>query len=274
MVRPMLRLFDGADGTSPALRDDVRALQTLLVADGARLEVDGIFGSDTQNAVKRFQDEHGLVDDGVVGPLTWAALGGTAPPDAATTLLTTYPSREAGLLAQLELANGLAVVVREEAAGIAVTAAVVAGIASRESGWGIALKPAGAAGTGDFAPRRFPTQFRTGPLPPDGGGFGRGLMQIDYDAQQFARSGNWKDPASNVREGCSILGSYRDLVQRKTSLAGTALLQAAVASYNCGPANVLRALQDGRDVDFYTAGRDYSHDVLDRAGWFQQHGWT
>jgi hypothetical protein len=99
-------------------------------------------------------------------------------------------------------------------------------------------------------------------------------MQIDYDAQEFARTGRWKDPAESIRAGGSILTSYRDLMQRKTSLAGAALLQAALASYNCGPGNVLRALQDGRDVDFYTAGRDYSRDVLNRAGWFQLHGWT
>jgi hypothetical protein len=76
------------------------------------------------------------------------------------------------------------------------------------------------------------------------------------------------------RPGWLATAAHRDLVQRKTSLTGTALLQAAIASYHCGPGNVLRALQDGRDVDFYTAGRDFSHDVLDRARWFQQHGWT
>jgi hypothetical protein len=74
---------------------------------------------------------------------------------------------------------------------------VIGGIGSRKSQWGLDLKPngAGPAGTGDFAPRRFPTRFRTGPLPPEGG-FGRGLMQIDFDAFEFARTGNWKDPAA------------------------------------------------------------------------------
>jgi len=273
-AHPMLRLFDGADDTSPQLRDDVKTLQQLLATDGASLTVDGVFGSDTESAVKRFQLEHGLLEDGVVGPVTWAALAGDPAPDPTKTFSTTRPANDAALLTELELATPLAQSVQDAVASLGLPACVIGGIGSRESRWGIALKPAGPAGTGDFAPRRYPTQFRAGPLPPDGGGFGRGLMQIDYDAQPFARDGAWKDPGANIRTGCSILASYRDLVARKTSLAGLALLQAAIASYNCGPGNALRAIQDGRDMDFYTAGRNYSHDVLDRAGWFQLHGWA
>ena len=39
--------------------------------------VDGIFGSGTQSAVKRFQKKNGLTADGIVGPKTAAALGMT-----------------------------------------------------------------------------------------------------------------------------------------------------------------------------------------------------
>lgn len=35
---------------------------------------DGDFGSETEQAVKRFQKEHGLKADGIIGPLTIAAL--------------------------------------------------------------------------------------------------------------------------------------------------------------------------------------------------------
>jgi soluble lytic murein transglycosylase-like protein len=99
-------------------------------------------------------------------------------------------------------------------------------------------------------------------------------MQIDFDAQEFARTGNWQDPAENILTGCRILSGFRDLVAQRTNMTGPLLLQAAIAAYNSGPGNVLRAIQDGRDVDFFTAGRNYSADVLNRSGWFQLKGWV
>ena len=41
------------------------------------------FGRDTQRAVKAFQDQHGLIPDGIVGPLTFAALFPSGQPSAA-----------------------------------------------------------------------------------------------------------------------------------------------------------------------------------------------
>lgn len=35
----------------------------------------GVFGPDTATAVRSFQSQHGLVADGVVGQVTWQALG-------------------------------------------------------------------------------------------------------------------------------------------------------------------------------------------------------
>jgi peptidoglycan hydrolase-like protein with peptidoglycan-binding domain len=46
----------------------------LLRIQGYPIEADGVFGSDTAYAVRRFQTLGGLTSDGIVGPTTWAAL--------------------------------------------------------------------------------------------------------------------------------------------------------------------------------------------------------
>ncbi|HEM8998958.1 TPA: DUF3380 domain-containing protein [Burkholderia cenocepacia] len=53
---------------------DVGYLQRQLVAAGARIDTDAIYGSATRNAVVAFQATHGLVADGIAGPKTWSTL--------------------------------------------------------------------------------------------------------------------------------------------------------------------------------------------------------
>ena len=50
--------------------------QTLMPLGYYAGALDGYFGSYTEAAVKAFQKANGLYVDGVVGPYTWAALGG------------------------------------------------------------------------------------------------------------------------------------------------------------------------------------------------------
>ncbi|GAB3085144.1 peptidoglycan-binding domain-containing protein [Pedococcus soli] len=52
----------------------VRTLQDLLRQSGHAVSVDGNFGSLTDQAVRAFQQAKHLTVDGIVGPLTWAAL--------------------------------------------------------------------------------------------------------------------------------------------------------------------------------------------------------
>ncbi len=99
-------------------------------------------------------------------------------------------------------------------------------------------------------------------------------MQIDFDSHPFARSGPWRDAAANIHYGASVLAGAVEFLRDRPGLTGNRLLRAAVAAYNSGAGNVLRALAAGLDVDYYTAGRNYSSDVLDRAGWFHAHETT
>lgn len=57
--------------------DDVKTIQTALIASGYSVGtagIDGIFGPDTEAAVKQFQTDHGLTVDGIVGPETATAM--------------------------------------------------------------------------------------------------------------------------------------------------------------------------------------------------------
>jgi peptidoglycan hydrolase-like protein with peptidoglycan-binding domain len=63
-----IQLEEGSEGRP------VRILQHIL-----GLSVDGVFGPQTEAAVRTFQANHGLTVDGIVGPRTSAALGAGAP---------------------------------------------------------------------------------------------------------------------------------------------------------------------------------------------------
>ena len=61
-------------GNVQMAREEVRWIQYQLNAKGYTLSVDGIWGSRTEEAVRAFQADNGLVVDGIVGRLTRAAL--------------------------------------------------------------------------------------------------------------------------------------------------------------------------------------------------------
>jgi peptidoglycan hydrolase-like protein with peptidoglycan-binding domain len=65
-----ITLRQGEEGPAVAdLQYDLHALNFYEVG-----EIDGKFGPRTNDGVRRFQEEHNLKVDGIVGPITWAAL--------------------------------------------------------------------------------------------------------------------------------------------------------------------------------------------------------
>jgi peptidoglycan hydrolase-like protein with peptidoglycan-binding domain len=66
---PPRMICKGMDGP------DVAALQALLTAHGYTVRtISGVFDEATEAAVRKYQTEHGLDVDGIVGPKTWASL--------------------------------------------------------------------------------------------------------------------------------------------------------------------------------------------------------
>ena len=55
--------------------NNVKKVQETLVKKGIAVATDGIFGPNTQDAVKKFQQNNGLKADGIVGPATLGKLG-------------------------------------------------------------------------------------------------------------------------------------------------------------------------------------------------------
>lgn len=180
---------------------------------------------------------------------------------------------------------------------------LIAALGQRESGWGKYLKfsangpgGAGPSGTGDWAPRSWTSTS----MPPDGLGWGRGLMQLDFNVYKdaFAQGLDWRDPEQNIRAAASNLLAAQQTLGRQVAipgiadgngtvtlspsaatkrgvpagpypdprpLAGETLAMATLAAYNTGAANVLMSVASGRDPDSTTTGGDYASNALETA---------
>lgn len=60
----------------PTLRRGSRGEAVKIVQAAVSVGIDGVFGPTTEAAVRRFQREHNLVSDGIVGPKSWALIPG------------------------------------------------------------------------------------------------------------------------------------------------------------------------------------------------------
>lgn len=80
--------------------DAVRAVQSQIHGrgDGAHIAIDGVFGPDTNDAVRAFQTLLGLPADGIVGQQTWNHLvnGYLAAPDPQTAAKDVFSAWETG----------------------------------------------------------------------------------------------------------------------------------------------------------------------------------
>jgi len=145
---------------------------------------------------------------------------------------------------EIELCKQLKPTIVAAASKYGFSPAIIAGIISRESRFGTLLD---ADGKGD-------------------NGHGHGLMQIDDRSHvAFILRGTWRNDADNINYGVAVLADFYDYLKTHTNLQGDDLRAAAIASFNCGPGNGIKALPNW---DARTTGKDYSADVLVRAAAF------
>lgn len=254
-------LSRGAGFRYAGVRSQVRRLQRALGRHGyaglsgrSSSGPDGLYGRYTRAAVRHFQHMRGVSpSDGTCREPTWRVLLAEPKKDVHWSKAWHATGYGRTLLPHVKRAEAYRAAIEAEARKNELPAAVIAGVGSRESGWGIYLTPRGPAGTGDS-------------------GHGHGLMQIDDRYHEFARSGEWQNATANIAYGAELLRQYIDRME-DYSRGGLMQLRAGLAAYNGGPGDVRRALRFGRDPDTETTGGDYSRDVLSRAGYFQRHGW-
>ena len=74
----------------------VKELQNLLNQNGAKLDVDGVFGPNTQSALVNYQRKNGLTVDGMYGPETRGMILGSGAAGNSTPAVPTTPSESGG----------------------------------------------------------------------------------------------------------------------------------------------------------------------------------
>lgn len=90
---------------------------------------------------------------------------------------------------------------------------------------------------------------------------GFGFWQIDIASYPaFVNSGDWEDPYKCCMKAIAVLEEKRTYLEGKVP-ASYDLHRAITAAYNCGQGNVLKVVQQGKDIDSRTHNKDYSKEV-------------
>lgn len=168
------------------------------------------------------------------------------------------------------------------------------GVTYAESNYGLALKPKGPEGSGDFIarpsnPTRDALMAKT-PLPnvekkmvpsiksrninepvmawvPTTTGWGFGLYQLDWESHfEFVRTGAWKDPHKAMEYALKLLASNKKFLAGKhPHLQPHELVRAMVASYNAGAGRVSKFITDKKDIDKCTFHEGYIDKICKKA---------
>lgn len=261
--------------------EDVRRVQTALVQAGLLNsdEVDGIFGINTEIAVKNFQDRNGLAKDGIVGTQTLRLLGLSqitegsmmnvanrsittvdrwtkallnAPTTGASSITASQDGLSGGIASSHTMANtdlsrvkSQVTAFRQVGTKFNVPPALIAALASRESRCGNVLDR---SGWGD-----------------QGNAFG--ILQVDKN-YHTVRGTSSPTSQAHIEQAIEIFSDYRRQVQVKhPTWEDQYVIKGAVVAYNSGVDNV----QTKAGMDIGTTGGDYGSDVIARAQFYSNH---
>lgn len=191
------------------------------------------------------------------------------------TMPSTMPGSTQELVLNAELPAVLMFkgIILDAAAAHDVPPAIMAAIGSVESRWGTSalMQPNGPTGTGDRTPRNPKPPLRPGSMPTDGLGFGRGLMQIDWDSHPFARTGDWRNAEANISFACGLLAANRDRFRTQLQMSADHALLAAIAAYNAGFGGASKRIKS-LGLKAALAPPSYGAKVLARVEFFRSNG--
>jgi peptidoglycan hydrolase-like protein with peptidoglycan-binding domain len=231
----------------------VTAWQQYLNSQGYSLTEDGNFGVATEAATKDFQQKHGLVVDGEVGPITFNFTESLYYP--APNIIKS--NSDVLLWIKQNLNSQITVAVQ----GSYFSDDWLAAIACRETG-GLITKYVNQGNStvallaplmkGDFT---------------DGQYHGFSFWQIDIRSfPTFITSGDWLDVQKSASKAVSDLQTMRqsllNLGAASYNLSKDVFDRAITASFNAGSGNVIKMLRMGIDVDQCTTGGNYSQQVF------------
>lgn len=230
----------------------VKEWQNILKVLGYDISVDGYFGANTEKATKQFQNSYGLIIDGIVGSVTHG-IAANIVNYKSVSVITIRTEKE--LLAWI--AENLGGYIRKAIAGTSYSEDWLGAIACRETGF-LIIKYVNQGLPFDEICEKMYGDFRKGRY----NGFG--FWQIDIGSYPgFIESGLWIDPLATVKQAIICLdGKRHSLKSWEYALNVNDFERAITAAYNCGQGRVMKALDNGYDIDRYTFNRDYSGEVF------------
>lgn len=231
--------------------EEVKIWQKLLTQKGYFAEeIDGVFGDKLNEATKKYQAANGLIDDGVVGKVTWGFAFANI-----TEAKPEHIKTEADLL--LWIKKHLGPYIKKATDGTFFSEDWLGTIAARETGF-LIIKYVNKGYDLSAITKLMMGDYNNGIY------HGFSYWQIDIRSfPEFINSGKWLDIQASANKAVEVLtGKMNALKEHREKLGEYWFERAITAAYNCGEGNVEKVILAGKDIDSRTFNKDYSKEVF------------